>query len=448
MVNTQISGYISDCSSYWNSPQRDRERNALSNTSRCEPAGSTRSGSVVELRFCCTVLPQSSNRRFKLQACCSASENYKSTVEDSELQRLTFSQETKRMISSIGNSVDEAMNTMSGQKRIEIYTMQGCLRVKLPGMSTQKEYTVYLYGTEMLLWASNQRKRIKPSYILNIDKIRRLTIVGQSLKPEELSLRIELIDNKYLLICSISGDLEEWITSIKVLCNTLLEKPDICTLTPGKPFLPRGYISALTLNQYSDNGDIILFKSKSLVGPFIRTATNSLFDHVGIILCSSREKNVSGISYLHAVANYGVVSVDWSDFLLQRADRYYSNIAIRKLCCPRWAEVRIRRDLKFLIRRARKINNGYSVRPAKLLARKPNRCNDPFDQERTFFCSELLAEMYQQVGLLKSELIASSYWPNSWTENFGLRLLKNCRLGPEIKIDFSDFHELVNGLSL
>ena len=39
---------------------------------------------------------------------------------------------------------------------------------------------------------------------------------------------------------------------------------------------------------------------------------------------------------------------------------------------------------------------------------------DELDEDKTFFCSELVAACYKRIGILPEEISAATYWPGSY----------------------------------
>lgn len=109
---------------------------------------------------------------------------------------------------------------------------------------------------------------------------------------------------------------------------------------------------------------------------------------------------------IEATGTYGVSSVKWSDIRSEiGVGKFYEKVAFRKLKCKRsdqfiktfddfLAEVW---DLKYgigIAKIAKKISNGSSV------AIKAHTQNLFVNEDRTFFCSELVAKTYKVLGVL------------------------------------------------
>ncbi len=57
--------------------------------------------------------------------------------------------------------------------------------------------------------------------------------------------------------------------------------------------------------------------------------------------------------------------------------------------------------------------------------------NDVVDENRTFFCSELIANIYKRLNLLDSEISSTQYWPKNFSEKSQLNLLQGASLSRE-----------------
>ena len=78
----------------------------------------------------------------------------------------------------------------------------------------------------------------------------------------------------------------------------------------------------------------------------------------------------------------------------------------------------------------------YKVSASKLL--KKTEVEKDHDN-RTFFCSELVAASYKRLGYLPCSKSAAQYWPGDFAAERDLKLI-NANLGSEVLIDFSIPH--------
>jgi len=63
------------------------------------------------------------------------------------------------------------------------------------------------------------------------------------------------------------------------------------------------------------------------------------------------------------------------------------------------------------------------------------------DEDRTFFCSELVAKMYKVLGILDSEEPSSSFFPGNFSAKKKLPLKPGSQLGPEYFIKPNELTE-------
>lgn len=64
------------------------------------------------------------------------------------------------------------------------------------------------------------------------------------------------------------------------------------------------------------------------------------------------------------------------------------------------------------------IGKKYDLRALKLI----RKTSGEEESERGYFCSELVAKVYKELGLLEKEKASSSYWPVDFTARGGLNL--------------------------
>ena len=85
------------------------------------------------------------------------------------------------------------------------------------------------------------------------------------------------------------------------------------------------------------------------------------------------------------------------------------------------------------------VGNRYGISTSKLLFQrntiKPKK-GSYIDDDRTFFCSELVAKAYKVLGIMQDDGRASStYYPSSFSnKGNALKFLPGCDLGPELNI--------------
>ena len=150
---------------------------------------------------------------------------------------------------------------------------------------------------------------------------------------------------------------------------------------------------------------------------------------------------------MEATGDYGVSSSKWSDIRSEiGVGKFYEKVAFRKLKCQSTnnfintfddflAEVW---ELKYgigLLKIANKLTNGASV------MMKQKSQNKYVNEERTFFCSELVAKTYKVLGALKTQRSSTTFYPSDFESNADLVYGEGYSMGPlfNLQIDHFDF---------
>jgi len=151
----------------------------------------------------------------------------------------------------------------------------------------------------------------------------------------------------------------------------------------------------------ADTGDIILFKAPEFACQVQRFFTNSNYNHIAIILRSS----TGNLKYIEATMTYGVDIIDWDRFVDFKCFKGFDRIVYRRLAGFKRTKEKLTK-LEQFIKVAR--NKRYSLAASKLLRKKCNNDSDlTIKDDKTYFCSELAASIYKNLGLLPPELSAS-----------------------------------------
>jgi hypothetical protein len=165
----------------------------------------------------------------------------------------------------------------------------------------------------------------------------------------------------------------------------------------------------------ADIGDILLFRGKHFGAKITRSFSKSHFDHVAMILKFEAETNT--VFLLESTTNKGVNIVRWNNFRLWK-DEYYENVFYRQLECERSEE--FLQTLETFIRSV--LGNKYGLSFKNILFARssiqpPPEAAGPSkkDNKRTFFCSELVAKCYKELGLLKVDTSCGHFLPGSFS---------------------------------
>eukprot|EP00455_Lapot_gusevi_P048857 TRINITY_DN6820_c0_g1_i7.p2 TRINITY_DN6820_c0_g1~~TRINITY_DN6820_c0_g1_i7.p2 ORF type:complete len:108 (+),score=30.14 TRINITY_DN6820_c0_g1_i7:55-378(+) len=82
------------------------------------------------------------------------------------------------------------------------------------------------------------------------------------------------------------------------------------------------------------------------------------------------------------------------------------------------------------------LGKKYEWTPMKMYRR--NSVVDISSNDRTFFCSELVARAYKSMGLLRESLSSGAYLPGSFSARSNLVLLNGAQLSDEYEIEFNN----------
>ena len=182
-------------------------------------------------------------------------------------------------------------------------------------------------------------------------------------------------------------------------------------------------------------GDLVLFSGKSFISKAISLFTRSPHSHIGIVRWDT-QLNMYTIWESTTLSNLpdiytgkktnGVQNV----LLSKRIATYDGEISIRRLNKPLQSNMYPK-----LCKAYRELNNRpYEKSYANLLFAMFEKVKGKEDLS-TMFCSELVAEVYQAVGLLTEERPSDKYTPADFSEEFqDFDLELGYELGKEIRI--------------
>lgn len=197
------------------------------------------------------------------------------------------------------------------------------------------------------------------------------------------------------------------------------------------------------ITQYSSiraelkTGDIVLFSGKSAFSNIIKYGTMSKWSHVGLVL------NIPEYDFLtvwEATTLNNIVDLDTQTPtkgvqlvpLSDRVQKYSGDISIRQL---RGADLPASAVADLM--RLRKALRGKPYERGKMelfKAAYDGPCGDNNEDLSSIFCSELVAEAYQSLGLLEENTPSSEYTPGDFSEKRMTRLAGDFYLSEEITI--------------
>ncbi|WP_257297113.1 YiiX/YebB-like N1pC/P60 family cysteine hydrolase [Endozoicomonas sp. YOMI1] len=182
-------------------------------------------------------------------------------------------------------------------------------------------------------------------------------------------------------------------------------------------------------------GDVVLFSGKGAFSDIIKYGTLSKWSHVGMILNipeydfltvweSTTLNNIKDLE--SGVPRKGVQLVPLSN----RVQKYSGDISVRQLKGCDLPENSLR-----MLMELRKELRGKEYEKSKIELFK-SAYDGPFGHNKedlsSIFCSELVAEAYQRLGLVTEEKPSNEYTPADFSEKRMKKLLGDYYLGEEI----------------
>ena len=284
----------------------------------------------------------------------------------------------------------------------------------------EREFHVWPSG---MCWYK-RRYAIKASGYIPTEKLLRCTDAGDPTRPGRFD--VECPSRVIQLDAKTSGKKTEWLRVLRINMRLSAGHKGAETWRGHKlrslPYCaPRRTIDLKTCDSMAQTGDILLFRTKGARGSVNRLLTWALIDHVAVVI---RHQGHAWV--LEAVAATGVASHKISMFKRCEWCDQYESTQLRRLrpqLPPKIAH-------SFL-----KVAKQLEGRTYSLFGAVTRRSKTHANQE-SFFCSELVAYLYQQVGLLRPYPGGAAYMPKHLSESFNLNLLNGFKLGPSIELNW------------
>lgn len=149
-------------------------------------------------------------------------------------------------------------------------------------------------------------------------------------------------------------------------------------------------ISASQFDELADTGDVLFFKTTGTIPKIIRGWTRGRYDHCALMVRLSS----NSLAVLEATGNYGVGLCSWKQFIENRWYLLYPEMAVRRVQFPREKQ-RLLALQNWLLQ---VIGKPYKLTMEKMKAQ--SFCIAQEDKDKTFFCSELVAEALKVLGVI------------------------------------------------
>ncbi len=141
------------------------------------------------------------------------------------------------------------------------------------------------------------------------------------------------------------------------------------------------------------------------------------------------ETDPEEVYFVESTANRGVSISRWSQMRKYLGD-FYEHVVLRHLEVDRNQEMISR--LEIFLKEA--VGNSYGMSTSKLLFHKPSAKPKKgvfVDEDRTFFCSELVAKTYKVLGFMIQDDRPSSFF---YPSHFSSKYCKQLNLSPGVTI--------------
>ena len=178
-------------------------------------------------------------------------------------------------------------------------------------------------------------------------------------------------------------------------------------------------------------GDVVLFRGESLISWLIELLTNSVYSHIGMVF---REPGSTGRDGLYLWQSFepehGVVRDSLEPFLVKYiSDGLKSTFVIRLMTVERTPEM-IAALRTFMGEVMGHPFPSYVVWIGTWILAK---IGFPTNWS-TFYCSELVAQSFMEMGLLPLKPYAPIYTPGRFSAKSTLPLLLGASFGPELSV--------------
>ncbi|GAB5356923.1 hypothetical protein AAMO2058_000329900 [Amorphochlora amoebiformis] len=252
--------------------------------------------------------------------------------------------------------------------------------------------------------------------IIMVEDITRIKMKEQKKNKIEIYIGKSMIS----LRTKSTAERDEWIKAIR---NNMKMKSEMRLPDPQRQSIFASGKSRIGLHDLRVSAttlDILLFKSKQGLAPaLVRGLTNSHYDHVALLV-----KTESGQLCVFEAVRLGVILTTIEGFVEEKWIESHAEVALRQVHLPTGASGEMLERLSTFI-------DATCGKPYEWSLTKMMRSNSVLnfdDLKRTFFCSELVAAVYKEMGLLRPDIPSAAYTPGDFAGD--LTLLQGATFGP------------------
>ena len=300
----------------------------------------------------------------------------------------------------------------------------------------------------------------------------RLLILGKENKKEIYKYRIikfKMLNKEKEIFNNICKNINNCILS----SNGYIENLINCSL--NRHFCKTFFINCQEFYKSSKTGDIILFRSYSFRGKCQRCITKGNYDHIALLI-----KYYNELYVYETTGKDGVVARKWYEFIYYYWYLLYDKMSFRKLIVTQDAMKNFivnnnNESNPYIGNKSSKYNSGFSDSNIDTLSKSEIErqfyynlgmkidlfmqkikerkyyfsiwkylCKSFYREKKTnnfksegYFCSELIAAVYNYCEIISNKVNISNYLPSSFAENGDASFNEGFSLGPEYVIIFS-----------
>eukprot|EP00357_Protocruzia_adherens_P033023 CAMPEP_0115000164 /NCGR_PEP_ID=MMETSP0216-20121206/16592_1 /TAXON_ID=223996 /ORGANISM="Protocruzia adherens, Strain Boccale" /LENGTH=592 /DNA_ID=CAMNT_0002365205 /DNA_START=36 /DNA_END=1814 /DNA_ORIENTATION=+ len=350
--------------------------------------------------------------------------------EDLEIELLNGDQEIQRVKMSDFMSENFVKTfKLSTRENVLLEGMEGWLWKKSPKMMARYQKRYFRLQNKKLYYY-RKKEDTQPLGCINFDLVTVNIRIEDKETPTKFSIFMLANPRIFKLKAEDTKTLYQWAAALRLHINhSRGHEVDQISLSIQKKFWKFDRISEEQFLKSVETGDILLFRGDSFGSKVQRSFTRSAYDHVGLLLRYDNDK----IGVLESTGLEGVGIVTWDQFMSYKWHLLYSRLVYRQMDMERPKEVILK--LENYIRKV--LGKKYKISTKKLLRRFSVLGEEKDEEDQSFFCSELIAAAYKEIGILPPELSASQYWPGSFSSERSLPLQNGAKLGPELLLDFT-----------
>jgi len=295
----------------------------------------------------------------------------------------------------------------------------GWLYKKTTGLASHWVRRYFVLENKELRYFYNEEEA-KPAGFINFD----LVTIETEVKGRKFKLKALGSKRVFKLRAGTPQAALDWIYSISLHLQESNGRKIILPIAKKKNFWKFDRVSEPQFLSMAATGDILLFRAKNITSKVQRFFTNSDYDHVALVVKFSSQR----VGLFEVTGKDGVSLLFWDDFVSYDWHNLYSRLVYKKLNVERTESMLL--ALENFISSVKGMK--YTISAKKLIRNKPDKL--PSDK-KGYFCSELIAAAYKEMGLLPEHPPASKYYPGHFAD-FSLPLQKNAMLLEGLLIDF------------